>query len=84
MVEKEGTGMTIFAEIEDGSNLIRIFRDVWKGRELLQMRKFYKTPESEEWQYGKGCTITFEQLDDVIAGFQKMKDWCEANPRSGD
>ena len=68
----------IFKEFESGNNLIRIYKDVFKGREILAIRKFWK-PEDKNWQPGKGVTFLYEDIEEIIEGLQEMKTWCGGN-----
>lgn len=73
----------IFKEFESGNNLIRIYRDVFKGREILAIRKFWKD-DNENWQPGKGATFLYEDIEEIIEGLQEMKTWCEEHQEGGD
>jgi len=73
----------IFAEVESKGKLIRVFRDVYKNRELLQIRKFWREDDESEWKPGKGCTFDFEVIDDIIDGLHKMQDWCGEHQENG-
>lgn len=67
----------IFQEIECGHNqLLRVYRDIFKGRELLSIRKFWREDEDDpEWKPGKGVTFHDEQIEGLIEGLQGMQTW---------
>lgn len=66
-----------FAKFESGHDQeIRVYRDVFKGREMLSIRRFYLDPV-EGFKPGKGTTLHYEDIDEIVAGLEKMKEWCE-------
>ena len=77
--EHKGEGV-IFKSLESGDQELRVSQDWYKGRSLLSIRKWYTDKDSEELKPGKGVTINYEDIDLVIEGLQKMKEWCEENP----
>ncbi len=72
----------VFAEIEENNDLIRVYRGAYKGKEQLSVRKFYW--DDEQWKFGKGVTFKYDSLDEIMAGLQAMKDWCDEHSREGD
>ncbi|KKM07212.1 hypothetical protein LCGC14_1736130 [marine sediment metagenome] len=67
--------LVVFKEIESGHNqMIRVYRDIFKGREMLSIRRFYRN-DVEEWAPAKGVTFHDEDVDDVIEGLQLMNEW---------
>ncbi len=73
-------GVISFGEWESGSQLLKVYRDTYKGRELLSIRKFWQD-DSGNWQPGKGVTLSYEDIDQIIEGLNQMKIWCEEHPR---
>ena len=71
----------IFEEHEvNPTTLLRVYRDIYKNKEVLSIRKFWRKEEGEDWQPGKGVTLAFDDIDQIISGLQKMREWCELNP----
>ena len=71
----------IFKTIKTGPNsLIRIWKNLYKGKELLSIQKFWRESEEDEWQYGKAITFNYEAIEDIMEGLTKMKEWCEEHP----
>lgn len=69
-----------FARFESGHEQeIRVYRDIFKGRELLSIRRFYLDPV-EGYKPGKGVTFHDEDVDEVIAGLEKMNEWLAEDP----
>ena len=66
----------VFKTIEAGENEIRVYRDSYKGREYLSVRKFYKDGQGQ-WQPGKGVTFQYENIDEIIEGLQEMQAFLE-------
>jgi hypothetical protein len=61
-------------------NKVELRRSVYKEKEILGLQQFYKEDSTDtEWKYGKAVTFGFEDIDDLIDGLQKMKDWCVEN-----
>ncbi len=75
----------LFKEIQTKDDeVIRVYRDVYKGREYLSIRKFWRKDTSEEYQPGKGITFPYDAIDDLIDGLGIMKDWCGQHPTEGE
>ena len=72
----------IFKTIEASPTIqIRVYRDFYKGRELLSIRKFWrKDEEGPEWQPGKGVTFPYDAIDEIISGLEDMREWCSDHP----
>ncbi len=70
----------VFKEIEIGDELLRLYRDVYRGKEQLSFRRFYD--KDGVWTHGKGTTFKYEDIDEIIEGLQAMKEWAEANPQA--
>ncbi len=71
----------IFKEIQTKENeVIRVYRDTYKGREYLSIRKLWRKDPSEEYQPGKGITFVYEDITEIISGLEDMASWCEDNP----
>jgi len=67
-------GPTIFADFEHGTNKrIKVYRDWYKGREILSIRKFWLDTDNDEWKPGKGVTFDYEAIDQIIEGLTTMK-----------
>jgi len=68
-----------FAKFESGNEQqIRVYRDIFKGREMLSVRKFYLDP-IEGYKPGKGITFHDEDVEDIITGLEKMNEWLSEN-----
>jgi len=68
----------IFKEILSKENeVIRVYRDVYKGKEYLSVRKFWRKDSLEDYQPGKGITFIYDDIDEIISGLEDMKLWCE-------
>ncbi|MBU2249679.1 MAG: transcriptional coactivator p15/PC4 family protein [Gammaproteobacteria bacterium] len=81
-VEPTGNDYVEFASFESGNERqIRVYRDIYKGREMFSVRQFY-LDEAEGWKPGKGVTFHDEDVDEIIAGLNKMNEWLTEN-RSG-
>lgn len=77
---KDTKELIIFKEITHSENLItRVYRDLYKGKEILSVRKFFKDKETGEFLPGKGVTLNHEDIDEIIEGLQTMLAWCEAD-----
>lgn len=71
----------IFNEWEcSGHQTFRVIADTYKGRILCSVRKYW-LDDNEELQPGKGATIVYEDIDEIIKGLQKMKLWMEEHPK---
>lgn len=80
---KEGEPV-IFAQFESGNEgELRVYKDYYKGRELLSIRKFYLDRDSNELLPGKGVTFTYEDIEEIIGGLQKMKSYLDEHPYGG-
>lgn len=80
-MEKGTESYAEFACFESGSGQqVRVYRDIFKGREVLSIRKFYNS-ETNGWQPGKGVTFHYEDIDDIIGGLEAMKEWLEENTK---
>lgn len=68
-----------FMEIDTGYlQMVRIQKNVYKGKIYYGMQNYYKEDENQEdWQYGKTVNFPPEEIDSVIEGFQKMKAYIE-------
>ena len=77
--EKSKKTPPIFAEIETGYNsLTRIHLLTYKNhKNLPAVQKFWREDESQEWKPGKAITFSYETIDDIIEGLQKMKTYIE-------
>ena len=75
--QPEGDDVVFKAIPETELQELRVVRSVYKGRELLALRRYWRKDSSEELQPGKGATFTYEEIDEIIEGLQKMKTWCE-------
>ena len=74
-VEPTGNDYVEFACFESGhERQTRVYRDIYKGREMLSVRQFY-LDEVEGWKPGKGVTFHDEDVDEIIAGLNKMNEW---------
>lgn len=61
-----------FKRIEyDNGQELRVYRDFFKEKEVLSIRRFYE--KDGEWLPGKGVTFHFEDIDDIIEGLQSMQ-----------
>lgn len=69
----------IFSEVEVSYlKKIRVWKNFYKGKELLCIQQFYKEDETqEEWLFGKAITFPEEAIDDIIEGLAKMKAYLE-------
>ena len=73
--QSAGGDLVIFKEIESGHNqMIRVYRDIFKEREMLSIRRFYRN-DVEEWAPAKGVTFHDEDVDDLIEGLRVMNEW---------
>ncbi len=71
----------IFSQQEAGvGKEIHVRLDYYKGKELKSVRQMYQD-EAGQWQFSKGCSFEYENIDEIIAGLQKMKTWLEENPK---
>ena len=71
----------IFSEWEtSGHQTFRVVVDLYKGRVLSSIRKFW-LDDNDELQPGKGATVGYEDIDEIIEGLKKMKVWMEEHPR---
>jgi len=71
----------IFNEWETtGRQMFRVIADTWKGKVLFSVRKYWYD-KADELQPGKGATVGYEDIDEIITGLQKMKKWMEENPK---
>ncbi len=68
-----------FANFESGIDQIRVYRDVYKGRETFNIRRFYQD-EAGEWRHGKGVAFHDEDAPTIIEGLTAMIEWIEENP----
>jgi len=71
----------IFKTIEKENGELRIYRGTYKDREKLAIQFFYRDNKDGLLKPGKGATIHYEDIDDIVEGLMKMKEWCEENPR---
>lgn len=71
----------VFKEMEySHDQIIRVFTDMFKGREVLHIRRFW-LDEEDEYRPSKGVTFRRENIDDILEGLQAMKTWCEEHPK---
>jgi len=70
----------VFGDWDSGTERIRVYFDYYKGRELLSCRKFYKDRDTGKWCPGKGLVFLYEDIQSLIEGLTKMKEWCEEQP----
>jgi len=71
----------IFNEWEtSGRQTFRVVADMYKGKLLYSVRKFWYDND-DELQPGKGATLNYEDIDNIISGLQKMKIWMEEHPK---
>lgn len=77
----KNTGVVVFADWESGNQKLRVYKDEFKGREILSIRKFWLPEGEADYQPGKGVTFFYEDIDLIIEGLQKMKEYCEEHPR---
>lgn len=55
---------------------IRILVVDFKKNTYIHIREFFRRSESEDWQYGKGVTFPYDNidiLDALISGLQRIK-----------
>lgn len=70
----------IFKEIQRSEKVkILVYKDEYKGKEILSVRKFFWNDDEETYLPGKGVTFNHEDIDDIIKGLQYMLAWCEAD-----
>jgi len=71
----------IFKEIEvTDTKMIRIWRNVYKGRELLSIQLFWKKDMLDaEWEFGKTITFDESSIPEILEGLEAMRSWCEDN-----
>ena len=55
----------------------RVYKDIFKGRQILSIRRFYRDEETGEMCPGKGITLQEDYIDEIIEGLQIMLAWCE-------
>lgn len=69
----------IFKEIEiTDVRMIRIWRNVYKGRELLSIQSFWKKEMLDtEWEFGKAITFDENSIPELLDGLEAMKSWCD-------
>jgi hypothetical protein len=78
--EPEDSGLVIFKSFESGHNqLTRVYREIFKSRELFHVRTFYREDDLSPWQPGRGYTFKDESIDDLIEGLEEMRDWIVDN-----
>ena len=83
-----GDDLVIFKEFDSGNKqLTRIYRDIYVDRkgnphETLAIRRFYH--DDDVWKPGKGATFHYEDIDEIMAGLEAMKEWCEDHSHEGD
>lgn len=54
-------------DIENGKNIIRIQKITFKGKDYIDIRKFYQDSETEEWKpTSKGIAFKPELKQDII------------------
>lgn len=74
-------GRVVFATIETGYNKqLIVRRDFYKERENLGIQQLWRKDENQNWEFGKGVTFDYENIEEIIEGLQKMKSWCEEHP----
>ena len=60
---------------------VDVFTSEYKGKGYLNIRGMYNTEKNPEWQFGKGLSLTIDEidvLDSIIAGLQKAKEAIES------
>jgi len=71
----------IFNEWEtSGRQTFRVITDTYKGKILHSIRKYWYD-DNDELQPGKGATVDYEDIDEIITGLKKMKVWMEEHPK---
>lgn len=74
--ESSGEDYVEFAKIDyNNGDVLRVYRDIYKGKEMLSVRRFYTDKDDGILKPGKGVTFHDEDLDEIIAGLEKMKEW---------
>lgn len=53
----------------------------YKGREQLYLQEWYQERDDPTWKPGRKSTFHYEELEDVIDGLQRLKEWCEEHPK---
>jgi hypothetical protein len=71
----------IFADFEVAGGRIRVYKDVYRGRDILSVRRFYQDKATDEWLPGKGVTFGEEDIDEIITGLEKMNEWLTSQTR---
>jgi len=79
-----GENYVEFARFESGNEQeIRVYRDIFKKHEMFSIRRFYLDP-IDGWKPGKGVTFKDEDIDEIVTGLEKMREWAGENADIGD
>jgi len=82
-VESTGQDYVEFAKIDYGNGQeLHVYRDVYKGREMFSIRRFYQD-DAGETKPAKGVTFHDEDIDEIVEGLEKMKVWLGEHSQVG-
>lgn len=60
-------------DIKTGRGIIRIQKTEFKGKEYIDIRKFYQDNETEEWKpTRKGISVPVDLLQDINIALQEL------------
>ncbi len=83
--KSSGEDYVEFAKVDYGTgDELRVYRDIYVDRkgqehETLSVRRFYTDKDDGTLKPGKGVTLHYEDIDTIIDGLEKMKEWLEEN-----